>query len=180
MFGDDVWRHIISYLPDFVDLLYLRCCCVYLNGLFHEWFWAPISKTIAPSHGMLYLVCDCCDRYYENLRCISLPWILFQAPVYKYCKRANCGRTVLQNVLRDAKRQQYYFSTCRFISPFIRISRRNFTVDALCSTRCIKVINGVSHVLLFYGDPLITIKKKYVPLAKVARHIQHTLRILEF
>ena len=178
MFGDDLWNHIISYIQSFQDLLQLRCC-KYLNRLFHEWFWAEIPTSVAPSCGMLFLVCDRCEKF-DNIRCLSMPWVLFQAPVYKYCHRAECARTVLRQTLADANNKGYYFCTTRFVRPFVRISRRNYTTDALCSNRCIKMIGGRIFVLVFYGDPLVNIQKRYLPLSQVEQYLTNPIRIVKF
>lgn len=178
MFGDDIWNHIISYIQAFQDILQLRCS-KYLNGIFHEWFWAKLSATIVPSSGMLFLVCDHCQTC-DSVRCISMPWILFHAPVYKHCHRANCARAVLRQTLADANQEGYYFSTTRFISPFIRLPRRNYTTDALCSTRCIKIIEGRVFVLVFYGDPLVDIQKRYLPLSQVEQYLTNPIQIVKF
>lgn len=178
---DDIWRNIVIFISNFSDMLSFRTVSSYSKHVFKTWFWNS-QKIIAPSSGMLYMVCDNCGMFLdenEKKHIIHLPWVPFNSPVLKCCSRALCCRNVYKNALDCAKRKRFAFTTKKFIESFVEIKVKEKIVKGLAVSRCIK-LGKQNQVILFYGDLLNHLQFRFVNISELKTYILCKIFIVQF
>ena len=176
---DDIWRFILIFIANFSDMLSLRIVSLQLRKVFKEWFWKD-QKIIAPSSGMLYMICDNCGCFLnESKYIIHLPWVPFHSPVFKSCSKASCCRNIFRNAIQCANKKHFAFTTQKFIEPFVEINIKNKIVKGLAVSKCIK--NGVQkQVILFYGDLFDNLQFRFVDMEDLKKYILCRIHIVQF
>lgn len=176
---DDIWRLIVLFIANFSDMLSLRNVSLQSRKVFKEWFWSS-QKIIAPSSGMLYMICDNCGCFLnENKRILNLPWIPFQSPVFKSCSQARCCRNIFKNAIECANKKHFAFTTQKFIESFVEIKIKSKTVKGLAVSKCIK-LGTQKQVILFYGDLFDNLQFRFVNIKELKRYILCKINIVQF
>jgi len=134
---------------------------------------------MAPSSGMLHLHCDMCEDEINTTdgdgHIISLPWIIFLSPIYKFCNKKECARTVMRNYLREVEEHQFKTTLAAFVDPLCSVPELGIT--GYSCNKCIKMVLGGVKVLLYTGDAT-KIKPYYVSPDRIKKHVYGSIRVL--
>lgn len=176
----DLWGQVFLFLIDWWDVLTFRTLDKEMNGIFHKWFWSEY-QSMAPNGGMLHLQCDMCEANIDDRkikgRILNLPWVIFLSPVYKFCNKPECARTVMRNYLEKVEQNGYITVLVPFIDSFCTMKEGN---RGFACNKCIKIsADGTIKILMYCGDAE-HIMPIHVDRKNMKTHIYGPIKFLHF
>lgn len=108
--NEDVFSIILSYLLlDITDFYNLRSVNTFFSSQCNKKWFQPIEIINPPRTMVNFKYCQVCNKNANRSK--TLPYGWFPRPIYIYCTKFECCRTIYRNVVENAKSQNIFLLT---------------------------------------------------------------------